>query len=172
MIRRRFLAAVVVSGALVAAVLTYYALHRGAFPLFGTPNLSVASRNAALAAITARIDGGGSNGVLVVYSGAQPAGPDTALSGNTALATLKFSSTSFAAPSGGTATANAITSATATATGTATFARAYSTSDGSTPGTAVVDFSVGVSGTDIVLGSTAIASGQGVVFTSLTLTHQ
>jgi hypothetical protein len=134
--------------------------------VFATPSVSVVARNAALAAITAKIDVGGA-GTLVFYSGTKPATVDTALSGNTVLATLTFSTTSFGAPASGVSTANAITSGTAVASGTATFARAFA-HDGTT---AVIDFGVGTSGADINLSSTTISSGQTVSITSLTLTQ-
>lgn len=106
------------------------------------------------------------SGFLRIYSGTRPAGPDTALSGNTLLAELDFGSTAFAAASGGTKTANAITSATAAATGTATFFRAFKT-DGTT---AVIDGSVGTSASDAIINSTAISSGATVSCSSMVIT--
>src|SRR5690349_10691813 len=70
------------------------------------------------------------NGYLRIYSGTQPATADTALSGNTLLAELRFNATAFPAASSGILTANAITSDTsADNTGTASFFRALK-SDG------------------------------------------
>jgi hypothetical protein len=105
------------------------------------------------------------SGNLEIYSGTQPATPDTALSGNTLLATLPLSATAFGAASAGTKTANAITSGTAGATGTATFFRVYK-SDGTT---AVIDGSVGTSGADLNLNTTSIVSGATVSVTSWTV---
>jgi len=85
------------------------------------------------------------NGYLRIYSGTQPANADTALSGNTLLAELRFSATAFAAAVAGQAVANAIATVTATAAGTATFFRTFK-SDGAT---AVMDGSVGTSGSDM-----------------------
>ena len=54
---------------------------------------AAATREAALAAFAARCNGG----TITIYSGTQPVTPDTALAGNTALATLTFSATAFPA---------------------------------------------------------------------------
>ena len=72
------------------------------------------------------------NGYLRLYSGAQPADPETALSGNTLLAEIRFAATAFPAAVNGVLTANALTgTANAAATGTASFYRAFE-SDGVT----------------------------------------
>tara|TARA_R110000822_G_scaffold137399_7_gene274897 strand:- start:512 stop:952 length:441 start_codon:yes stop_codon:yes gene_type:complete len=76
------------------------------------------------------IDGGAGAGTLVLYSGTPPTNVDTALAGNTVLATLTFSDPAFGAASdqapGAMATASAITDdSSADATGDATFARAF-----------------------------------------------
>lgn len=122
-------------------------------------NLAQASGNAGLAAILALFDGG----TLKVYSGTQPATPETALSGNTELVTCIFSATAFGSQtvSGGYTVAPASFTAASyapDATGNATFARAYK-SDGTT---AIADFTVGTSGTDITLGNTNIQTGTNV----------
>jgi hypothetical protein len=72
-------------------------------------------------------------GYIRIYAGTKPADADTALAGNTLLATLQFSATAFgAADSSANVTANAITSDTdCAATGTASFGRVYQ-SDGTT----------------------------------------
>ena len=125
-------------------------------------HLSIASWNLALnAALESVLDGG----FLEIYSGTQPATPDTALSGNTLLATLTLGTPAFGAASGGTATANAIGSASAAATATATFGRFFK-SNGST---AVLDCSVGISSADINLNATAIVTGATVSVTAYSL---
>jgi hypothetical protein len=107
------------------------------------------------------------NGYLRIYSGTQPATADTALSGNTLLAELRFAATSAAAASAGVLTFSAITSDTsADATGTAAFYRALK-SDGTS---VVMDGSVGTSSADLVLNSTAIQSGAQVDVTSFAVT--
>lgn len=124
--------------------------------------ISTAARNAAMDAVTAFLN----SGTIKIYDGSQPAGPGTAVSTQTLLVTLTFGATAFGASSAGVATANAITAGTAVASSTATWAR-LSTSGG----TAVIDCTVGASGTDIVLTPATITSGQSVSITSLTLTH-
>jgi hypothetical protein len=108
----------------------------------------------------------GSSGLLKIYTGTQPAGPDTGLSGNTLLATLALSSSAFASASSGVLTANTISDDTnAAATGTATWAT-FTTSGG----TRIMDISVGTSGADLNLNTTAIQAGARVSVTSYTLT--
>jgi hypothetical protein len=125
--------------------------------------LTNTAANAEIDAVTALLN----TGYLRIYSGTRPATADTALSGNTLLAELRFGATAFGAGSAGVATANAITSDTAAdATGTATFFRLFK-SDGTT---VVLDGSVGTSGSDLNLNSTAIQSGARVDVTSMTLT--
>lgn len=101
------------------------------------PQLSIAARNAANDAITAKINVGGA-GTLLLYTTAQPTSPDTAIGAQVLLATLTYSATSFGASAVGVATANAVTSGIAVANGTATWGRSKSGG-----GTAVVDLSVG-----------------------------
>jgi hypothetical protein len=123
---------------------------------------AIATRNAQLDALTALLP----NGYLRIYSGAQPATPETAVSG-TLLAELRFGATPFAAATGGTATANAITSdASADATGTAGYFRALK-SDGTT---AVYDGSVGTSASDLNLATTSIVAAATVSISSLVIT--
>lgn len=107
------------------------------------------------------------NGYLRIYSGTQPATGDTALSGNTLLAELRFNATAFGAAVAGVATANAITSdSSADATGTATFYRCFK-SDGTT---AVMDGNISTSGANINLNSTAIQAGATVSCSAFTVT--
>ena len=128
--------------------------------------ISAASKKLALDAEFDVLNGGS----IKIYSGTRPTNPDTALSGNTLLASLPLSATAFAAATGTTTvtkTANAVTSDTnAPATGTATFFRAFK-SDGTT---AVVDGTVGTSGTDAIINSTSIVAATTVACTSLVLT--
>jgi hypothetical protein len=124
---------------------------------------ALASRNAAVNAVTALCN----SGFVEVYSGTRPATPDTALSGNTLLATLTFGATAFGAGSSGVATANAITSGIAVATNTAAWARVYR-SDGST---VVGDCNVGTSGSDMNFPTLSFVIGEIISCTSLTLTQ-
>lgn len=123
---------------------------------------AVAAKNARLNILTTQI---GSSGLLSVYTGTQPTNPDTALSGNTLLASLALSSTFAAGASGGVLTASTITSATAANTGTATWATLTTSA-----GTRIVDMSVGTSGADLNLSTTSIVSGASVAVSSLTIT--
>ena len=93
-------------------------------------------------------------GLLKLYTGTKPADADTALAGNTLLATLTLNATAFPASSGGVLTANAITSATAVATGTATFFRIRNAADSAT----LCDGTVGTSGCDMNLNTAAIVT--------------
>jgi hypothetical protein len=101
-------------------------------------------------------------GTLVAYSGTAPAGPNEALSGNTALATFTFSAASAqGTPSAGVMNlAFAATTVTASATGTATFFRILSSG-----GTALVQGTIGTSGADWNMSSTSITSGDNVSIT-------
>jgi hypothetical protein len=108
------------------------------------------------------------SGYLRIYSGTQPATADTALSGNTLLAELRFGATAFGAAVAGVATANAITAdASADNTGTATFFRCLK-SDGTT---VVYDGSVGTSAADLILNTVSIVAAANVSVTALTLTE-
>jgi hypothetical protein len=112
------------------------------------------------------------SGFIDVYSGTQPTGPDTALSGNTLLASLGLSATAFAAAVSGTnsatKTANAITSGVAGNTGTASFFRIFK----SDHTTAVADGTVGVGSTfDMQLATTTINSGVTVSCSSCVITR-
>jgi hypothetical protein len=125
-------------------------------------NLSDVAANAEANALAPLLN----SGTIQFFSGTQPANANTALSGNTLLATLTFGSTAFGAAAASVITANAITSGTAVATGTATFARLYESN-----GTTVVgDVTVGTSGAGINLNTTSIVTGGLVSITSFTLT--
>lgn len=118
--------------------------------------------NAATNAVAALLN----SGYVRIYDGAQPATADTAITTQTLLAELTFGATAFGSAVAGVATANAIGSGTAAATGTAAWFRTFKT-DGTT---AVYDGSVGTSGCDMNLGSTAIQSGGLVSLSSFTYT--
>lgn len=124
---------------------------------------AVATRNTQLDAMTALLNGGS----LRLYSGTEPATPETALSGNTLLAQLTFGSPAFGAASAGVATSNAITQdSSADATGTATFFRCLA-SNGTT---VVYQGTVSTAAADLNLNSVSISSGAAVAVSSLTVT--
>ena len=124
-------------------------------------HLSLASWNLALNAGLDVLNGG----FIEIYDGAQPATPDVAVSGQNKLAKLSLNATAFGAAASGTKTAAAITSSAALLTGTAAWFRAFKSDDA----TAVIDGSVGTSGTDMVIATTAISSGATVSVTSWTV---
>jgi hypothetical protein len=123
---------------------------------------SIVARNAELDALAPLFN----SGKLRIYTGAQPATPETAASG-TLLVELTFNATAFPAASGGVITANAITSAAAGATGTAGWCRSLK-SDGTT---ALIDGDVSTSGAFLNLNSTAISSGATVAVSSYVITN-
>lgn len=107
------------------------------------------------------------NGFIRLYSGTKPATADTALSGNTLLATLRFGATAFGAAVNGVLTANAITSDTAAAaTGTASFFRCFK-ADGTS---VLMDGTVGTSASNMILAATSISANQTVSCSSFTHT--
>ena len=129
-----------------------------------SPKISNAAANAAADAVAALMN----SGYLKIYDGSQAATADTATSGQTLCATLRFSSTAFGAASAGVATANAITSDTdAAATCTASWARILK-SDNST---IVMDQSVCTSGCDINLATTSIVQHATVSVSAYTYTQ-
>ncbi len=111
---------------------------------------------------------GGTAAVFSIYSGTQPTDADTALSGNTLLATLTASAVMWGASSNGVLTLATVTDdSSADATGTATFARISTQSD---LVTTVFDADVGTSATTIILNTTSIVAGGTVSITAGTLT--
>jgi hypothetical protein len=118
-------------------------------------------RNARLDAITAAM---GASSLSRIYDGARPT---TGGAATTLLAELANSATFAPAASGGVLTANAITAdASANATGTATWGRGVTSG-----GTAVMDWSIGTSGSDMNLTTTAIVATQPVSVTSFVITE-
>ena len=135
------------------------------------PMVSMLSARAALDALLAKLNVGGTAGHIKIFTGAMPATCETADSG-TLLSTLTLSTTAFASSSDpgttglATATANAITSDTnAAATGTAGYFRAYDSA-----GVCIVQGTVGTSAADMILNTTSIVAGATVAITSWTVT--
>lgn len=129
-------------------------------------NISIASAKAAVDAVVDLIDvGAGANARIRIYDGTQPASPDVALSGQTLLAEIDLGTAtifSAAATQTNSATANASailpkTDTSADGTGTATWFRAVNAD--STP-VALIDGTVGTTGTDMTLDNTSIVAGQ------------
>jgi hypothetical protein len=135
------------------------------------PMVSMLGARAALDALLAKLNVGGTAGRIKIFSGAMPATAETADSG-TLLSTLTLSVTAFPASADpgttglATATANAITSDTnAAATGTAGYFRAYDSA-----GVCIVQGTVGTSLADMILNTTSIAAGATVAITSWVVT--
>lgn len=134
-----------------------------------TPMISMASAQAGLDAILAKLNVGGTAGVIKIFSGSMPATTETADAG-TLLSTLTLSTTAFAAStdnSDGTAkaTANSVTADTnAAATNTAGYFRAYSSA-----GTCIIQGNCGTSATDMILNTTSIVQHATVSVTSWTV---
>lgn len=128
---------------------------------------SAVLKNAQQDSITSTV---GASALLNIYSGTQPASPDTAVSSQVLLVTLTCNATFAPAASGGVLTLNAIANGTGTAgAGTGTTATWYRlTTSG---GTAHIDGTVGTSGADMNLDNTSIATGQTVSITSFTITN-
>lgn len=127
--------------------------------------ISNAAANAEADALARLLD----NGYIRIYSGVQPATPDTALSGNTLLAELRINATSAPAAAAGVLTFNAITSDTAAdATGTASFYRKL----GSNGTSAHIDGTVTATGGggDLTLNTVSIVLNAQVDITSDTYT--
>jgi hypothetical protein len=123
-------------------------------------HMSILNWNAALNGLATNLNGG----TVSVYTGTQPATPETALSGNTTLCTFTLPNPAFGGAAGGAITANAIAGVTLAASGTASWFRAYS----STP-TAQVDGDCGTSATDMILNALFLVAGASISCTSWTV---
>jgi hypothetical protein len=125
--------------------------------------LAAATANAIADAVAALCDGGTVN----LYDGAQPAGPDTAVTTQTLLATCTFASPAFLSAVDGVATAHAIAQdPDAAAGGTAAWFRVLSSG-----AAAVLDGSVGVgSGFDCDVATTTVVLGDPFPISAMTIT--
>lgn len=132
--------------------------------------LSQAAASAGISALTANL---GSNSIFALYSGTAPAGPDTALSGNTLLVSGTVSS--WSAPAYNSGNAGMTTTATLSAanyapsaSGTASFARLMTSGS-----VAQEQLTVGTSGTDVIMGTTTVTTGTNVALSmQLTMPSQ
>lgn len=126
-----------------------------------TAKLTAARKNTMANALATSLN----SGYLRIYSGVEPATADTALSGNTLLAELRFNATAAPSAANGLLTFNSITADSSNnASGTATFFRAFR-SDGTT---VEIQGSVGTSGAALVMSSTTITAGGSTSVSSLT----
>lgn len=106
----------------------------------------------------------GSNAIIRLYDGTQPANANTAISTQTLLVSLTVSG-AFGTDSNGTLTFSTVNNGTAVASGTASFFRIVK-SDGTT---VVMDGSVGTSSADLILNTTTIATNDTVAISSGTI---
>lgn len=131
------------------------------------PKLSTSGRNAAANAVRDQIDGGSGAGTIKIYTGSQPANPQSAATG-TLLGTLTLSDPCAPSASNGVLTFSAITQdSSADNTGTAGWARIADSA-----GTAVLDGNVTTTGGGgmIELNTTSIVAGGPISITAFTLT--
>ncbi len=128
------------------------------------PQLSNSAASAAADAVCVQLN----SGYLRIYSGTQPATANTAITSQVLLSTLRWNASAFGSASNGVATAGTITSdSAAAATGTASWFRAFK-SDGTT---VMFDGSVGTTGADLNLSTTAIVQNATVAVSSFTYTQ-
>lgn len=128
---------------------------------------SATLKNAQQNAITSTL---GASALLEIYSGTQPATPDTAITSQVLLATLTCNATFAAAAASGVLTLNAISNGTGTAGAGAGTTATWFRLDTS-GGVGQIDGTVGISGSDLNLNNTSIATGQTVSVTAFTLTN-
>lgn len=128
---------------------------------------STTLKNAQQNAITSTL---GASALLKIYSGTQPATPDTAITSQVLLATLTCNATFAAAAASGVLTLNAISNGTGTAGAGAGTTATWFRLDTS-GGTGHIDGTVGITGSDLNLNNTNIAQNQTVSVTSFTLTN-
>lgn len=122
---------------------------------------NTATRNEQAEFFGALFDGG----TVEIYTGSQPADPNSAASG-TLLCTITIPATAFGAASGGIISKSGSWSDTAVATGTAGWARFISSDTLKTMDAAVTDIP---GGNDLLINNIDITSGNTVTIVSLTL---
>jgi hypothetical protein len=134
-----------------------------------TIRISTAARNAAANAAVDLLDGGSGAAKIRIYSGTQPAGPDTAIGAQVLLAELTCSDPAFAAAATGVKTLDntPVPSTTGLAAGTAAWFRAVDSAN-----VAVLDGSVTATGGggDMLLNTTTISVGVAVEITAGSIT--
>lgn len=134
--------------------------------------ISNAARSAACDAVVDLVDVGGP-GFLRVYSGSQPAGPDTVPSG-TLLAEFTLANPAFGAAANGVATLDAtpVLATTGITDGTAAWFRLLTAAEQAGDGQGVLDGSVSVTGGggQLQLNTVSISTGVDVSITAGTVT--
>ena len=104
-----------------------------------------------------------SAGVITFYNGTQPATADTAISGQTVLGTYTFATADYSTAASGQSVLAASKTITVTGTGTAQFFRWVK-------GSYVIDGTVGTTGADCIVDTTAFVASNNRTMTALTLT--
>jgi len=133
----------------------------------GNVRIADATRDSMMDQFDADCNAATGSAVIKFYSGTQPATADTALSGNTLLATLTASAVMWGVSANGVLTLATVTDdSSADATGTASFARVFDEEAGST----IFDCDVAASGATINLNTVSIIAGGTVSITSGTMT--
>lgn len=105
----------------------------------------------------------GAGALFNLYSGAQPANANTAITTQTLLVSMPISGV-FGTDTNGTLTLGNVTETNAVATGTANFFRIFKADN-----SVIMDGSVGLSAADLILNSVDIFTGQSVDITSGTI---
>lgn len=129
----------------------------------------ILSQSAASDALAALIANLGNDSACSIYGGTAPAGPSTALSGNTLLVSgeiTSWSAPAYSSENGGMVSVGTFSEASYSpaAAGTATFARLLTSG-----GVAKEQLTVGTSGADVIVGNVSIQTGTAVEM-SMTLT--
>jgi len=131
--------------------------------------LSNALRSSMANAVTAAIDAGSGPGLLRVYAGTRPAGPDTAVTSQTLLLEVELADPSFGAAANGVITLDAspALAAEGLADGTATWFRIVDSNDA-----AILDgkASAAGGGGNLILSTTTVSVGLDVEVVSGTIT--
>lgn len=128
-------------------------------------NLFLSNFSANLMAASVNVASAFGGATMTVYAGAQPANANTALSGQTVLATFTLPAAgSNSVSAAGVITFGAISNVTASNTGTASFFRITNGAN------TIMDGNVGTSASDLNLNSVAISSGATVSVTSMSFT--
>lgn len=131
-----------------------------------TLRVSNAARSSLADALRLLVDAGDGAGKIRVYSGSQPAGPDTAVAGQTLLAEFTLADPSFGAASNGVVTlASTPRTTTGVAAGTASWFRMLDSDN-----VAIADGAVATSDAELNLNTTTVSVGVNLEITGGTIT--
>lgn len=130
-----------------------------------TLSLGTAAKNAGCNAIVDLLDAGSGAGTIQIRDGVKPASVNDPVTG-TLLATVTLPKPAFGDAVAGVATLAAVGSVVAAADGTASWFRAFDSA-----GTPIFGGTVGTSGADLIVNTTAFQAGGTVQITSGTVTQ-